>query len=246
MSKVGGEIMCKTILIADDEPEIVALLRLFLELEGFTVVEATNGSEALEIVQQSNINLAIIDIMMPKLDGYQLIKLIRKEYKLPIIILSAKNQDADKILGLGIGADDFISKPFNSMEVVARVQAQLRRTYEFNNTTSFSQDGKTSVGDLVLDHHGCTLYKRGKAIPLSAIEYKLLDLFMNAPGRIFTKKQIFEKAWSDHYFDDDNTIMVQISRLRDKIEDQPRNPLYIKTIRGLGYRFIKKDEIDEN
>ncbi|MCM3337695.1 response regulator transcription factor [Paenibacillus sp. MER TA 81-3] len=236
--------MGKTILIADDEPEIVALLRLFLEVEGYSVVEASNGKEALAYIQNISIDLAVIDIMMPELDGYQLIKLIRKDYKLPIIILSAKNQETDKILGLGIGADDFISKPFSSMEVLARVQAQLRRTYEFNEADSVALDSQTCVGDMALDHHSCMLYKRGQPISLSSIEYKLLKLFMDAPGRIYTKKQIFEKAWSDQYFADDNTIMVQISRLRDKIEDQPRNPMYIKTIRGLGYRFAKKDELD--
>lgn len=237
--------MGKTILIADDEPEILGLLRLFLEVEGFSVVEANNGEEALVCIQNGGIDLAVIDIMMPKLDGYQLIKLIRKESKLPILILSAKNQETDKIVGLGIGADDFISKPFSSMEVLARIQAQLRRTYEFNEPASGQTDSLTSVGDMSLDHHACLLYKRGQPIPLSSMEYKLLKLFMEAPGRIFTKKQIFEKAWSDHYFADDNTIMVQISRLRDKIEDQPRNPVYIKTIRGLGYRFAKKEELDE-
>lgn len=236
--------MSKTILIADDEPEIIKLLRLFLEVEGFSVIEAYNGKEALEHIQNNSIDLAVIDIMMPKLDGFELIKLIRKEYKFPILILSAKNQDTDKILGLGIGADDFISKPFSSMELLARIQAQLRRTYEFNESSSVQPIPQTCVGDLSLDHESCILYKREQQVALSAVEYKLLKLFMEAPGRIFTKKQIFERVWDDHYLADDNTIMVQISRLREKIEDQPRNPVYIKTIRGLGYRFAKKEELN--
>jgi len=239
----GGSIMSKTILIADDEPEIVDLLRLFLEVEGFTVIEANDGKAALEHIQNSGVDLAVIDIMMPKMDGFQLIKQVRLEYKLPIIILSAKNQDMDKIIGLGLGADDFISKPFSSMEVLARIQAQLRRTYEFNESLPHELPSQTCLGDLVLEHHSCVLNKRGEQIALSAMEYKLLKVFMEAPGRIFTKKQIFEQAWADHYFADDNTIMVQISRLRDKIEDHPRNPIYIKTIRGLGYRFAKKEEL---
>ncbi|MEH7355000.1 response regulator transcription factor [Neobacillus drentensis] len=234
--------MSKTILIADDELEIINFLRLFLEIEGFTVIEANNGDEALSSIQNNHVDLAIIDIMMPKLDGFQLIKLIRKKYKLPIIVLSAKNEETDKILGLGLGADDYISKPFSSMEVVARVQAQLRRTYEFDKKASL--EARTCIGDIVLDHHECILYKHGQPIQLSSMEYKLLKLFTAEPGRIFTKKQIFEKVRSDYFFNDDNTIMVQISRLRDKIEDQSRNPIYIRTIRGLGYRFSKNEELN--
>ncbi|MFD0712694.1 response regulator transcription factor [Paenibacillus sp. GCM10027626] len=237
--------MSHTILIADDEPEIIDLLRLFLEAEGYTVLAASDGREALDCIRGSSVDLAVVDIMMPRLDGYQVIKHIREQYKLPIIILSAKNEEADKVIGLGIGADDFISKPFSSLEVLARIQAQLRRSYEFNDRNDEAVDGMTSVGDMTLDHHACMLYKPGKPIPLSSTEYKLLALFMGAPGRIFTKKQIFEQAWSEHYIADDNTIMVQISRLRDKIEDQPRNPVYIKTVRGLGYRFAKRDELYE-
>ncbi|MBH5316816.1 response regulator transcription factor [Paenibacillus sp. GSMTC-2017] len=237
--------MTKTILIADDEPEIINVLTLFLEAEGFKVAAACNGKEALTFVQKGGIDMAIVDIMMPSMDGFQLIKLIRAQHKFPIIILSAKNQETDKIVGLGIGADDFICKPFSAMEVLARVQAHLRRTYEFNEATSLSDISQIRVGNMTLDHHSCMLYKREQPISLSSIEYKLLDLFMKFPGRVYTKKQIFEHAWSEHYFADDNTIMVQISRLRDKIEDHPKNPMYIKTIRGLGYRFAKKDELDE-
>ncbi|BFH66745.1 DNA-binding response regulator [Paenibacillus dendritiformis] len=237
--------MHKTVLIADDEPDIASLLKLYLEAEGLTVMEAGNGAAAMDMLRQEAIDLAIVDIMMPELDGYQLIKSVRKEYKLPIIIISAKNRDADKIIGLGLGADDFITKPFSPLEVVARVQAQLRRTYEFNDYPSFQDSPHTRVGAFALDHHACALYKRGEHIALSANEYKLLKLLMGSPGRIFTKKQIFEKVWSEPYIADDNTVMVQISRLREKIEDQPRNPVYLKTIRGLGYRFAKEEECRE-
>ncbi|MGG3520390.1 response regulator transcription factor [Bacillus pseudomycoides] len=237
--------MVRTILIVDDEPEIIEILRLLLEMEGFSILEARDGKSALNFIQKFKIDLAITDIMMPNINGYELIKIVRKEYKMPIIILSAKNQEMDKIMGLGLGADDFISKPFSLLEVLARIQAQLRRTYDFN-TDSLNQEGsQTCIDDLVLDHHSCILDKRGHEIKLSALEYKLLKLFMGEPGRIFTKKQIFENVWSDHYYSDDNTIMVQISRLREKIEDHPRNPVYLKTIRGLGYRFAKKEELNE-
>lgn len=235
--------MPKTILIADDEPEIVDLLKMFLEPAGYHVLEAPDGKAALDLIQTAQVDLAVIDLMMPHLDGYQLIKAVRQEHRLPIIILSAKNQDVDKILGLGLGADDFIAKPFSPMEVVARVQAQLRRRFEFNDPSLARPATKTAIGELVLDHAGCTLCKRGQPIQLSATEYKLLRLFMEAPGRVFTKKQIFESVWSEQYFRDDNTVMVQISRLRERIEDNSREPVYLKTIRGLGYRFAKAEEL---
>ncbi|CAH8706675.1 response regulator transcription factor [Paenibacillus thiaminolyticus] len=237
--------MHSTVLIADDEPDIVSLLKLYLEAEGLSVLEAGDGAAAMDMLRQEPIDLAIVDIMMPELDGYQLIKSVRKDYKLPIIIISAKNRDADKIIGLGLGADDFITKPFSPLEVVARVQAQLRRTYEFNDHPAVLDSPHTRVGAFVLDHHACALYKHGEPIALSANEYKLMKLLMGSPGRIFTKKQIFEKVWSEPYIADDNTIMVQISRLREKIEDLPRNPVYLKTIRGLGYRFAKEEECRE-
>lgn len=232
--------MRKTILLVDDESDIIDLLKLFLEKD-FDLLEAHDGQAAAELFTRHSVDLAVIDIMMPHLDGFQLLQWIRKQSKLPVIVLSAKNQETDKIAGLGLGADDFITKPFSPLEVVARIQAQLRRTYEFNDPAA--EPTEIRLGDLTLDHEACILYKRGDPIALSAIEYKLLKLFMSKPGRIYTKKQIFENVWSDPYIADDNTIMVQISRLRDKIEDSPRESFYLKTVRGLGYRFAKKDEL---
>ncbi|MED4447189.1 response regulator transcription factor [Bacillus thuringiensis] len=237
--------MKKNILIVDDDKDIIDLLKLFLEMENFFVVEASNGEVALKCLEENHIDLAIVDIMMPKMDGYQLIKKIRETLQFPILILSAKSQEVDKIIGLGIGADDFITKPFSALEIIARVQAHLRRSYEFNDKAVEGKEKQIHVGDLVLDHHSCTLYKSSETITLSATEYKILTLFMEEPGRIFTKKQIFESVWSDYYCADDNTIMVHISRLREKLEDSPKNPIYIKTIRGLGYRFARKEELYE-
>ncbi|PER61045.1 response regulator transcription factor [Bacillus thuringiensis] len=237
--------MKKTILIVDDDTDIIELLKLFLEIEGFLVLEASDGESALKYMKENHIDLAIVDIMMPKMDGYQLIKKVRETLKFPILILSAKTQEIDKIMGLGLGADDFIVKPFSPLEIIARVQAHLRRSYEFNKNTLESTVNQIHIGNLILDHHSCMLYKYNKSITLSAIEYKLLTLFMENPGRIFTKKQIFERVWSDHYYSDDNAIMVHISRLREKLGDSPRNPVYIKTIRGLGYRFARRDELYE-
>ncbi|MGE7930482.1 response regulator transcription factor [Lysinibacillus xylanilyticus] len=235
--------MSKTILIVDDDPDIVDLLKLYLKAEGYSTLEAYDGKEAFKRLKNQAVDLAIIDIMMPFIDGYQLLQMIRQEYKIPVILLSAKNQDYDKITGLKLGADDYISKPFSPLEVTARIQAQLRRSYEFNDLLTIHPTSQLKLGDLLLSHHECVLYIKDKAIPLSAREYKLLKLLMSEPGRIFTKKQIFERAWNEHYIADDNAIMVQISRLRDKIEECPRKPVYIKTIRGLGYRFAKKDEL---
>ncbi|WP_168455184.1 response regulator transcription factor [Bacillus cereus] len=237
--------MKKNILIVDDDKDIIDLLKLFLEMENFFVVEASNGEVALKCLEENHIDLAIVDIMMPKMDGYQLIKKIRETLQFPILILSAKSQEVDKIIGLGIGADDFITKPYSALEIIARVQAHLRRSYEFNDKAVKGKEKQIHMGDLVLDHHSCTLYKSSETITLSATEYKILTLFMEEPGRIFTKKQIFESVWSDYYCADDNTIMVHISRLREKLEDSPKNPVYIKTIRGLGYRFARKEELYE-
>ncbi|MGZ7440127.1 response regulator transcription factor [Paenibacillus sp. TH7-28] len=237
--------MQRTVLLVDDNREIVELLRLFLVKEGIRIVEAYNGMEAWECIQRENIDLAVLDIMMPEMDGVRLLQLLRTEYKLPVILLSAKNQDDDKIMGLQMGADDFISKPFNPLEVVARIQAMLRRSYDFNESAGpeLEQTEDTVNGELRLSHRDCTLYKNGREIPLTAIEYKLLSTLMQSPGRVFTKKQLFEQVWSDHYYEDANTVMVHISRLRDKIEDSPKQPFYIQTIRGLGYKFAKKGDL---
>lgn len=235
--------MTKTILIVDDDPDIVGLLKLYLNAEGYITLEAFDGKTAFNQLKNQAIDLAVLDIMMPIIDGYQLLQMIRQQYKIPVILLSAKSQDYDKITGLKLGADDYISKPFSPLELTARIQAQLRRYYEFNDPLSAQQPSQLKLGDLLLSHHECVLYIKDKPIPLSAREYELLKLLMSEPGRVFTKKQIFERAWNEFYIADDNAIMVQISRLREKIEECPRKPVYIKTIRGLGYRFAKKDEL---
>ncbi|WP_411553649.1 response regulator transcription factor [Paenibacillus lautus] len=235
--------MPRTILVVDDDPDIVDMLKLYLDAEGYTTLAAFDGLAALEQLRSQRVDLALFDIMMPVIDGYQLLRTIRQDYKIPVILVSAKNQELDKITGLKLGADDYVSKPFSPMEVMARIQAQLRRSYEFNEPSEADPVSVTRIGDLVLDHREFMLYIKGKPVSLSAIEYKLLNLFMREPGRVFTKRQMFEHAWDELYLADDNAVMVQISRLRDKIEANPRNPVYIKTIRGLGYRFAKKDEL---
>lgn len=231
-----------SILIADDEKEIVEILRLYLESSGLKVIEAYDGSEALAAVQSENdrIDIALVDIMMPKMDGYTLVRRIREKQNIPIIIVSARNDDSGKILGLDLGADDYITKPFNPLEVVARVQAQLRRFYRLN-TPGERQENQITAGGLILDRLGCILNRNGLQVALTAIEFKILSLLMEHPGRVFTKSQIFEQVWEGGFYEsDDNTIMVHISKLREKMEDDPRNPVYLKTVRGLGYRFEKR------
>lgn len=231
-----------TILVADDEKEIVDLLRLYFENSGFEVIEAFDGVQALKIIREigSSIDIAIIDIMMPAMDGYTLTKKIREKHNIPIIILSARNDDSGKIHGLELGADDYITKPFNPLEIVARVQAQLRRFYKLNTSVEQKKNCIT-VGELLLDKSSCTLYNKDRHIPLTAIEFKILCMLMEHPGRVFTKSQMYEHIWEGGFYEsDNNTIMVHISKLRDKIEHDPREPQYLKTIRGLGYRFEKR------
>ena len=224
--------MIPTILIAEDDGDIRGLLRLYLESEGYRVLEAENGARALELARENTPDLAILDVMMPQLNGYELTRALRKFSDIPILILSAKSQDSDKILGLNLGADDYIAKPFNPLEIVARVKAQLRRTARENSATLV-------VRDLVLDTASFQLSKGGQSISLTPMEYKILALLMRSPGRIFTKIQLYEGAVGSYFEGDDNTMMVHISKLREKIEDDPKDPRYIITVRGLGYKIEK-------
>ena len=231
----------RSILVADDEEEIVELIELFLSKENLNIIKAYDGKQAMEYIEKEDISLGIIDIMMPNINGFEVIKKIRKEYNIPLIILSARDDFSNKILGLDIGADDYITKPFNPLELVARVQAQLRRFYQLNSENTSLRKGKNivEIGDLVLDKEGCTLYKNDEIVQLTPKEYKILEYFINHIGRVFTKQQIFEYIWEENYYDDENAIRVHISNLRDKIEDNPKQPKYLKTVRGLGYKFDK-------
>ncbi|GFZ34382.1 DNA-binding response regulator [Clostridium zeae] len=237
--------MAKNILIADDEVEIVELVELYLEKEDYNIIKCFNGIDAWNIMCEKNIDLAIFDIMMPGIDGYQLIKKAREKLNIPIILISAKNDFSDKILGLGLGADDYVTKPFNPLELIARVQAQLRRYYLLKGDNDNGQKTERIVyGDIELDEESCEAFKGGKLLELTSTEYKILSLFIKNVDKVFTKKQIFETVWEEVYYGDDNTIMVHISNLRDKIEDNPKKPEYLKTVRGLGYKFTGKSKVD--
>lgn len=228
--------MAYTILIADDEAEIRELLRLYLEKDGYRVLEAADGRSALSLLETEEIDMALLDIMMPEVDGYHVLKKLRENSNMPVMILSAKNQDADKILGLDLGADDYLAKPFNPMEAVARINSNIRRFY------SLGAEGRKvrqlEVKDLRLDTEECVVYRNGYPIDLTSVEYKMLRMFMEHPGKVFTKQQLYENVWGEEYAIADNNIMVSISRLRAKLSED--GSAYIKTIRGLGYRMEKE------
>lgn len=227
------------ILIAEDEIDIRNLVELHLKKDGYFVFTAKDGIEALDIIQNNSVDLAVLDVMMPRLDGFNLLRKIREISNIPVIFLTARGDDMDKILGLGIGADDYLVKPFSMVELLARVSAQLRRNLEYTSKKhkSFS---KIEFGSICLDNDACCVYKEDLLIELNAKEYMLLKHLMENPERVFTKKQLYSAVWNEDVYYDDNTIMVHISHIRNKIEDDPRNPEYIKTIRGIGYKFHKK------
>lgn len=228
--------MAYTILIADDEAEIRELLRLYLEKDGYHVLEAADGQSALSLLEQEEIDMALLDIMMPKVDGYHVLKKLRESSNIPVMILSAKNQDADKILGLDLGADDYLAKPFNPMEAMARINSNIRRFYSLG--AKGEKVKQLEVKDLRLDTDECVVYQEDSPIDLTSVEYKLLRMFMEYPGKVFTKQQVYENVWGEEYAIADNNIMVCISRLRAKLSED--GSAYIKTIRGLGYRMEKE------
>ena len=225
--------MAQTILIAEDDADIRNLLTLYLQSEGYEVDAYENGADALAGARAHMPDLAILDVMMPQMDGYELTRALREMSDIPILILSARAQVNDKVLGLNFGADDYIAKPFNPLEIVARVRAQLRRASRMSTSV-------LTVGDLSLDTSACTLTRAGKTIPLTPTEYRILSVLMRTPGRIFTKVQLYEAVNGAYFESDDNTMMVHISKLRNKIEEDPKKPTHIITIKGLGYKFEKK------
>mgnify|MGYP002802282354 FL=1 len=227
-----------TILIAEDDGDIVELLRLYLENSGYRVISADNGEKALERMKREHVDLALLDVMMPQMDGYELTRQIRKISNIPILILSARDQDYDRILGLNLGADDYLTKPFNPMEVAARINSNLRRFYELGSAAGDTgRTDRITLGELCLDADAMTVTKNGEQIFLTPTEYKILLKLLRSPGRVYTKAQIYESINGEFFENDDKTMMVHVSKLREKIEDDPKNPRYIKTVRGLGYKI---------
>lgn len=223
------------ILIADDEQEIRDVLRLYLEKDGYEVTEAQDGLETMKLLREQEYDLLLLDIMMPGMDGYRVLRNIREKNNVPVIMLSAKGTESDKILGLDLGADDYITKPFAPLEAVARVNSNIRRFYALGAREQVQKE--LQVQDLSLDIEGCLLYRGTEPIELTSVEFRIMKMFMENPGKVFTKQQIFEQGWEDEYIVSDNSVMVCISKLRAKLEHDGRE--YLKTIRGLGYRLEK-------
>lgn len=226
------------ILIVDDEKEIAELVRLCLEKEGFETVVSNDGNEALRKIQSEEFDLAILDIMLPGVDGLSLCAEIRKKYKYPVIMLTAKTAFTDRISGLSLGADDYVTKPFNPPELVARVKAQLRRYKQYNDVPS--SEGTIEIAGLVINNlqRTCSLY--GEVLTLTPTEFGILWLLCENAGKVISTEEIFERVWGEKYLDSNNTVMVHIRRLRDKMHERPKNPKFIKTVWGVGYKIEKE------
>ena len=235
--------MTPRILIAEDDADIRELIRMHLEKDTYQVDTAENGLVAFEKFRAYTYDLVILDIMMPGLNGIELLKNIRNTSEVPVIMLTARDADHDKILGLDLGADDYVTKPFSIFELSSRVRAQLRRFLKFNQSASIKAR-KFINGPISLDESSYNVTIKDTPVQLNPLEFKILTLFIESPGRVFTKRQIYEHAWEEDYHGDDNTIMVHISHLRDKIESDPKSPKYITTIRGVGYRMEKLTDED--
>ena len=231
------EDMCKyTVLVVDDEKEIIDAIEIYLQNEDIRILKAYDGLEALEILEKEEVHLVIIDVMMPKMDGMRATMKIREDRNIPIIILSAKSQDTDKILGLNVGADDYITKPFNPLELIARVKSQLRRYMAFGHYKEEEDLEKIKVGDLELDKRSKPFQVNGENVKITPIEYKILELLMSNAGRVYSAEAIYESAWGEPCFSTD-TVMVHIRRIREKIEIDSKNPRYLKVVWGIGYKI---------
>ena len=228
------------ILICDDERDIVSALKIYLSSEGHTLFEAYTGREALETVRKNDIHLVLMDIMMPEMDGVTATAKLREEYNIPIILLTAKSEDTDKVLGLNVGADDYITKPFNPIEVLARVKSQLRRyTTLGGKAVAEEGDGALRNGTILMDDEAKSVTVDGEPVSLTPIEYNILRLLMKNLGRVFSTAQIYEQVWNDPALGSENTVAVHIRHLREKIEIDPANPRYLKVVWGLGYKMEK-------
>jgi len=224
------------ILLVEDNKEISEMLIDFLQMEGFEVQGSFDGEQAVKAFFSGSYDLVILDLMLPKISGLEVMKRIRKESVVPIIILSAKDTESDKIFGLGLGADDYITKPFSLTEVLARVKANLRRATQYSSgmeTTGVC----LGLGDLEMNLESHTVHKNGLAVDLTAKEYEILRLLLSNPKKVYTKAQLYSFIWQDDYLGDENAVNVHISRLRTKIEDNPRKPQYILTVWGIGYKL---------
>lgn len=230
------------ILVVDDDKEIVGAIKKRLEMEDYEIITAYDGLEAMDILMEQEVQLLIIDVMMPKMDGLSATMKIRESKNIPIIILSAKTEESDKILGLSMGADDYISKPFRPDELVARVKSQLRRYMQFGGMNAEESNKEQIInGGLILDMKGKRMMVDGEPVKLTATEYKIVSLLMNNLGRVFSADEIYERVWNEEAYATENTVMVHIRRIREKIEIDAKNPRYLKVVWGIGYKIEKMD-----
>ncbi len=229
-----------SILVVDDDHDIVNAIAALLTREGYNVCKAYNGLEAIDSLMQNDIQLILIDVMMPKLDGLSAMMKIRATKNIPIIVLSAKSEDSDKILGLSMGADDYITKPYNPMELVARVNSNLRRYLSLGAADSVQKANVVRIGGLVLDRDAKQLSVDGSPVKLTATEYKITELLMTNAGRIFSAEEIYSRVWNEDSYSIENTVMVHIRHIREKIEINPSDPRYLKVVWGIGYKVEKQ------
>ena len=226
------------ILVCDDDREIVEAIEIYLSQEGYHILKAYDGMQALKVMEQEEVHLLIIDVMMPKLDGIRATLKIREKSSIPIIILSAKSEDVDKILGLNIGADDYVTKPFNPLELVARVKSQLRRYTKLGNMQNESQN-TYQVGGLTINDDLKEVTVDGELVKMTPIEYNILLLLVKNPGKVFSIEQIYQNIWNEEAIGADNTVAVHIRHIREKIEINPKEPRYLKVVWGVGYKIEK-------
>jgi DNA-binding response OmpR family regulator len=226
----------QTVLVCDDDREIVEAIRIYLEQEGYEVLTAYDGEQAVSQIKTKKVDLLVIDVMMPKLDGIRATLQIRKESLVPIIILSAKSEDTDKILGLNVGADDYLTKPFNPLELVARVKSQLRR-YSMMKTPEPVSDMTYRLGGLEVNDDRKEVYVDGELVKMTPIEYNILLLLLRHPGKVFSSRQIYENIWNEDAYAAENTVAVHIRHIREKIEINPKEPRYLKVVWGVGYKI---------
>ena len=229
------------ILVCDDDKEIVEAIEIYLTQEGYEVLKAYDGEEAIQTLKKEHVDLLIMDVMMPRLDGIRATLKIREENSLPIIILSAKSEDADKILGLNIGADDYVTKPFNPLELVARAKSQLRRYTQLGSTVQDEKKEVYEVGGLSINDELKEVTVDGESVRLTPIEYNILLLLVKNQGKVFSIDQIYENIWNEEAIGADNTVAVHIRHIREKIEITPKNPKYLKVVWGVGYKIEKID-----
>lgn len=228
------------ILICDDERDIVNALKIYLSDPDYTLLEAYNGQQALDILSSTEVHLVIMDIMMPVMDGITAMAKIRETSNVPIILLTAKSEDADKILGLNIGADDYITKPFNPLEVSARVRSQLRRYLKFGGGNPSTSTDTLTIGGIELNDSSKEVHLDGEVVNLTPTEFEILKLMMSTPGKVYSPKEIYSTVWKETPFGTDNTVAVHIRHLREKLEIDPANPRYIKVVFGQGYKIEKQ------